>query len=89
MAKVAKNNEQIELQLVGNDVGEITQQDVRQAILYEAIIMGMNVNITSEATKIAKDNKIQVKTSKIIYQLLESLQNIIDDHGNKGKMQVE
>jgi hypothetical protein len=29
--------------------------------------MGMNVGITTEGCKIAKDNKIMIKTSKIIY----------------------
>jgi translation initiation factor IF-2 len=51
--------------------------------------MAMNVELTPEAFLIAKDNQLQVKTTKIIYELLDDLQHIIDDYNNVGKMQYE
>lgn len=89
MQKVAGNNGDTQVQLVGQEVGEIGPQDVRQAILHDAIIMGMNVGLSPEAMQVAKDNKVPIKTTRIIYQLLDDLQFIIDDYNNEGKLEVE
>lgn len=41
--------------------------------MHDAVIMGMNVGLSQEALQVAKDNKVQIKTTRIIYQLLDDL----------------
>jgi len=49
----------------------------------------MNVNISDEAMKMAKDNKVKIRTTKIIYHLIESVVNIIEDSRNIGSINKE
>lgn len=54
-------------------LGNITEVDVEQALKEDALIIGFNVKTTSGAELLARDKNIDLKTSKIIYELLDYL----------------
>lgn len=49
----------------------------------------MNVDCSQEAVQLAKDNKIQIKTSRVIYKLLESVEQLLEDYLHKDKVEIE
>ncbi len=69
-----KNNKDIEVTLKG--VGEISKSDIFLAKATKSIIIGFGVNPTAEAKDLAKQEKIIIKTYKIIYELLDEITEV-------------
>ncbi|MCL5017239.1 MAG: translation initiation factor IF-2 [Patescibacteria group bacterium] len=63
------------LEIVGEGVGEIGDNDIKNAIAMKAIILGFRVRSNKAAENMAKDNKIEIITSEIIYELVEAIQS--------------
>ncbi|MCX7881539.1 MAG: GTP-binding protein, partial [Patescibacteria group bacterium] len=68
----SKKNLEIVLQTVGN----IHKSDVFLAKTTNSIIIGFNTQIDQETKLLAKQEKILIKTYKIIYQLLEEITEV-------------
>jgi len=63
------------LSIIYTGVGAITENDIKHAIgLKHAIILGFNVKIDSQASIIAEQYNIQIKTFNIIYKMTEWLE---------------
>lgn len=69
-----KNNQNIEIALQG--IGEINKSDIFLAKTTKSIIIGFNVKATHEAEDLAKQEKIIIKTYKIIYELLDEITEV-------------
>ncbi|OGK14137.1 hypothetical protein A3H80_02990 [Candidatus Roizmanbacteria bacterium RIFCSPLOWO2_02_FULL_37_19] len=67
-------NENIEVVLYG--IGEISKSDIFLAKVSKAIIIGFNAKIPQSTEKIAMEEKVVIKTYKIIYKLLEELAEV-------------
>jgi len=67
------DNEKIEVILAA--VGEITKSDVFLAKTTKAIIIGFNTTANQEVKNLAKEEKIALRTSEIIYQLIDELKD--------------
>jgi len=78
LAKIPSN-----VKLIQNSTGEISDADVLLAKSTKAIILGFNVK--NSAAKLAENEKVLVRTYKIIYELLDELQ----DAANGMLMPVE
>ena len=63
------------LNVVRCSLGNITEVDVERAEKQNALLIGFNVEVVSQAKQIAKDKNIKIKTSKIIYELLDYLKS--------------
>lgn len=61
--------------LVQSSVGEITEADILLAKSTSAVILGFNVKTPPSAAKLAENEKVLVKTYKIIYELLDELKD--------------
>ena len=67
-------NENIEIVLAS--VGDIAESDVFLAKVSKAIIIGFGVQSSKAVEYVAKTEKVIIKTYKIIYNLLEELQQV-------------
>lgn len=66
-------NEEVEIKIIHNGIGAISETDIMLASASNALVIGFNVNIDSNAQKIAKNEQIDVRTYNIIYDLLDEV----------------
>lgn len=66
-------NDEVEVKIVGEGVGGITENDVNLALTSGAIIMGFNVRADSTARKLAERESVEVRYYSIIYQLIDEV----------------
>jgi translation initiation factor IF-2 len=69
-----KSNE-IAIEYIGTGVGNITESDVKLAKSAEAKIYGFNVEVTPVAKRLAEGSGTQIKSFKIIYELVQDVKN--------------
>lgn len=62
-----------EVRIIHSEVGEVNESDVLLADTTKSQIIGFNVKIPTEVKKLAETEGVNVKTYKIIYELLEDL----------------
>ena len=67
-----KNN--VEIILLA--IGDVHKSDIFLAKSTKSIIIGFSVDVANEASQLAKQEKIVIKTYNIIYQLLEELEEV-------------
>ncbi len=67
----------IEIKIVKSGLGAITDQDILDAETTNSIILGFHVNANNNAELIAKEKNIQIRIYKIIYKLLEDIEEIL------------
>jgi translation initiation factor IF-2 len=63
----------VDMQIINFKVGKISESDVMMASSTNSIIIGFNTSITSVASRMAEDKKIEVKIYKIIYEMLDEI----------------
>lgn len=66
-------NDEVEVRVVGEGVGGITENDVNLALTSGAIIIGFNVRADSGAKKQAEKENIEIRYYSIIYQLIDEV----------------
>ncbi len=66
-------NDEVEVRIVGEGVGGITENDVNLALTSGAIIMGFNVRADSSARKVAERESVEIRYYSIIYQLIDEV----------------
>lgn len=72
--KVPKKDK-YQLEIISESVGEIGDADVKSAIATDAVILGFKVRSGKESENLAKDNKVRIITSEIIYELIEAIES--------------
>jgi len=72
--QLSKQLSGIQINVVHNAVGEVTQSDVLLAAASEAIIMGFRVNVSTEARRAAQDEHVEIRRYDVIYEALEDIQ---------------
>lgn len=75
--EIKQNPDLPELKIVHSNVGEITESDVLLATASNAVIIGFNVRPNSQALKSAKHKGIEIKTYRIIYELVDDVKKIL------------
>jgi translation initiation factor IF-2 len=71
--------EGVELKIINANVGNITEADIDFAIAADAVVLGFNVKVESNAQNKAKASRVDVRTYRIIYELLEEVEKAL--HG--------
>jgi translation initiation factor IF-2 len=66
-----------EVIIIHQGVGEITESDVLLALSTGSHLIAFNVKTTASAKKLAQTEKVEIKTYKLIYELLEDIQEKI------------
>jgi len=72
LAKIAEENEEVDVQVLHSGVGGITESDVTLATASNALIVGFNVRANAQARDLAQKNSVRMDYYSIIY-------NVIDD----------
>ena len=72
-----QNEEGIEIRILRQEVGNITESDVMLASASGAIIVGFNVNADSAAEASAEVQGVEIRRYKIIYKLFEDIEKAL------------
>ncbi|MDX2226184.1 MAG: translation initiation factor IF-2 [Verrucomicrobiae bacterium] len=68
------NSEKIDLNMIHNAVGPITENDILLASASEAMIFGFNVKVETRAAELAKREDVNVRLYSIIYELIQDVE---------------
>lgn len=71
------SNEEVKVNIIHGAVGGITESDVNLASASRAIIIGFNVRPTQIAMDMAKNESIEIRTYRVIYDAIEDVKNAI------------
>ncbi|MCX7845880.1 MAG: translation initiation factor IF-2 [Dictyoglomaceae bacterium] len=71
------NSEEITIKVIHSGIGSITESDVMLASASKALIIGFNVRPDNKANEALSREKIIAKTYRIIYEIIDDLNNII------------
>lgn len=97
------NQTTVNIRIMGESVGEISDSDVKAAESGDAIIIGFNAKVSKSAEQMAQIKKVRIITGNIIYKLVESIEEeikaieepaplgiaeIMATYSQKGKKQV-
>ncbi len=69
------SNDEVRVKCIHGAVGAITASDVMFASASNAIVIGFNVRPDSGAKALAEQEKVDVRTYRIIYQAIEDVEN--------------
>jgi len=78
------DNDEVHLKIIHGGVGAITETDVMLAAASNAIIIGFNVRPNSEATQMANEEKVDIRTYRVIYEAINDMKAAI-----KGMLEPE
>ncbi len=81
------SNDEVKVNIIHGAVGGITESDVNLASASSAIIIGFNVRPTQVALDMAKNESIEIRTYRVIYDAIEDVKNAIT--GIKPQYQEE
>ena len=70
-------NDEVEVRIIGEGVGGITENDVNLALTSGAIVIGFNVRADGSARKLAEKESIEIRYYSIIYQLIDEVKSAL------------
>ena len=71
------SNDEVAVNIIQAASGAITESDIKLAEAAGAIIIGFNVRPTTKALKEAETNKVEIRTSGIIYHIIEDIEKAL------------
>ena len=71
LAKIEQ--EEVRVRIIHSGVGAITETDIMLASASNAIVVGFNVRPDNKAKELAEKEKVDMRTYKVIYQLVEDI----------------
>ena len=71
------SNDEVEIDIISNSIGGITESDLNLAEASDAFVIGFNVRADNAARKLLKDSSVEVKYYSIIYETIEDISNMI------------
>jgi len=72
------STEEIQVSVVHKGVGQITESDVLLATASDAIVVGFNVRPSSQASKLAESEGVEIKLYSIIYTAIEEVKSAME-----------
>jgi len=72
------STEEIAVRVVHKAVGAITESDVLLATASDAVIVGFNVRPSSQASRLAENEGVELKTYSIIYNAIEEVKSAME-----------
>jgi translation initiation factor IF-2 len=80
LAKIASN--EVRANIIAKGLGNINEGDIVKAETTKAVILGFNVKPSPKAEQIARDKKVNIRTYRIIYDLISDIktemQNLLE-----------
>ncbi len=68
---------EVRLNVIGQGVGAITQNDIMLASASDALILGFNVRPNAEARALAAREGVEIRTYEVIYKLTEDIERAL------------
>jgi translation initiation factor IF-2 len=72
------STEEIVVKVIHKAVGQITESDVTLAHASDAIVIGFNVRPSMQASRLAEQEAIQIRTYSIIYKAIEEVKSAME-----------
>lgn len=69
---------EIKVNVIHKAIGDITENDILLASASNAVIIGFHVKAIPQARELAKQEHVEIRTYKIIYEAIEDLQNAME-----------
>jgi len=69
---------EIKINILNKGLGNITEGDIARAEASSAKIFGFNVQVTPLAAKLAREKNVEIKSYKIIYELISDVKARVD-----------
>ncbi|MDD4896556.1 MAG: translation initiation factor IF-2, partial [Atribacterota bacterium] len=67
------SNEEVEVRIIHGGIGTITETDIMLGSASNALVIGFNVAVDHNTQKLAKNEKIEIRTYNIIYDLIDEV----------------
>lgn len=81
--------EGVNLAIVRDNTGGVTEEDVGYAKTTRAIVLGFNVKVDSAAERLAKQERVIVRTYHVIYELIEEVEGAMQGLVEPDEEEVE
>lgn len=72
-------SEEVGINYIRQGVGDITESDVKLGQTSGAVIFGFNIEPTTVAKRLAEMNKVEIKSYKVIYELVEDIKKRLEE----------
>jgi translation initiation factor IF-2 len=82
-------SDKVEINLVADDVGQISESDIQLAHASGAVIIGFHTGVESHAEELLKQTKVTVETYDVIYHLIDGVKKIMVSLLDKIKEEKE
>ncbi|MCC6931648.1 MAG: translation initiation factor IF-2 [Deltaproteobacteria bacterium] len=71
------SNDEVNVRVIHKAVGAVNENDVQLALASRATIIAFNIRADSHASAMIEKDSIEIRYSRIIYELVENIQNAI------------
>ncbi|MCK4833539.1 MAG: translation initiation factor IF-2, partial [Gammaproteobacteria bacterium] len=73
LMKLAADNDEVDVRIVGSGVGGINETDISLASASDAIVIGFNVRADAAARRVAAERGVELNYYSIIYELIDEV----------------
>jgi len=77
LTKLAADNEEVDVNIVGSGVGGINETDISLAAASNAIVIGFNVRADASARRAASERGVELNYYSIIYELIDEVKSAL------------
>ncbi|MDI3298161.1 MAG: translation initiation factor IF-2 [Bacillota bacterium] len=70
-------NDEVSVDVIHAAVGGVNESDIMLAAASDAIVIGFNVRPDTKAAALAQEQKVEVKTYRVIYELLDDVKKAV------------
>ncbi len=77
LMKLNNDNDEVKIKIQHANIGAITESDILLATASNTIVLGFNVRPSSSVIAVAKQENVEIKTYRIIYELLNDIEAAI------------
>ncbi len=79
LKQLNKDHEEVQLRILHQGLGNVSESDVMLAIASKAIIVGFNVGVDAAAQRLAESDGVEIRRYDVIYNLVEEIDQAL--HG--------
>ena len=76
--KLIETNGEVNLQIIGTGVGNISERDIHLATGKNTVVYGFNVDLPPTVKRLATREKVEIRIFKVIYELLDDARNSME-----------
>ncbi len=77
LMKLAANNDEVDVRIIGSGVGGINETDISLASASDAIVIGFNVRADAAARRAAAERGVELNYYSIIYELIDEVEKAL------------